>query len=295
MLHKLIFALLALLLAWAPVNAAEQKAGAPAGRAAIPERKKSPYLGAIVVDAFSGRVLAEESADEPGYPASVLKIMDLMVILDRVQAGSVKLGDSVQITRDVAGIGGSQVWLDPREKFSVEDLLYALMVQSANDAAVALAIHVGGSKEGFVALMNEKARALGMKNTEFHSVHGLPPSAGQQVDRTTARDLATLGRALVLQHPEALKYTATKEKSFREGPKPTVLYTHNHLLTSYAGCDGLKTGYIKAGGYSIVATAARNNQRVVCAILGSEGMLGRERDAKAAELMNKAFGALSSK
>lgn len=265
-----------------------------AGRADIPERKQSPCLGAIVIDAHSGRVLVEENPDVQGYPASVLKIMDLMIILDRVRAGTVKLDEPVQVTAEVAKIGGSQVWLDPREKFSVENLLYALMVQSANDAAVALAVHVAGSKEAFVELMNAKARALGMKNTTFHSVHGLPPSAGQNVDVTTPRDLATLGRALVLQHPDALKYTATKEKSFREGPKPTILYTHNHLLTSYAGCDGLKTGYIKAGGYSIVTTATRNNHRVVCAVMGSAGNLGRERDAKAAELMNKGFAALAA-
>ena len=267
-------------------------AAASSGRAEIPDRKREPYLGAVVIDAHSGKVLVEDGPDEKGYPASVLKVMDLLVILDRVQAGAVKLSDEVKIPAEAAKTGGSQVWLDPRETFTVEDLLYALMVQSANDAAVALAVHVAGSKEGFVKLMNEKALALGMKSTVFQSVHGLPPSAGQEVDVTTPRDLAVLARALILQHPEALTYTSTKERTFRpNAPKPVAMTNHNKLLWSLNGCDGLKTGYIKAGGYSIIATSSRGGHRVICAIMGSPGLYGRDRDKHAAELMNRAFGA----
>lgn len=262
------------------------------GRAAIPDRVREPYLGAIAIDAHSGKVLVEDRPDEKGYPASVLKIMDLMIILDKVQAGTVKLSDTVKVPAEAAKVGGSQVWLDPRESFTVEDLIYALMVQSANDAAVALALHISGSKEGFVELMNEKARSLGMTATVFHSVHGLPPAAGQEVDVTTPRDLATLARALVLQHPEALKYTSTQKRNFREGTKPMEMINHNKLLFSYAGCDGFKTGYIKAGGYSIVSTATRGGHRVIVAIMGSPGLYGRDRDKHAAEMMTKAFGAL---
>jgi D-alanyl-D-alanine carboxypeptidase (penicillin-binding protein 5/6) len=175
--------------------------------------------------------------------------------------------------------------------FSVDDLLYALMVQSANDAAVALAEKVAGSTEAFVALMNQRAAELGMTSTVFHSVHGLPPGAGQQPDVTTARDFARLSREL-LKHPEALRYTSTRERPFRPnaGDKTVVMRTHNHLLGDVPGCDGLKTGYIAAAGYSISATAARNQQRVITVVLDSADR--KRRDAKAAELIAKGFSSL---
>jgi D-alanyl-D-alanine carboxypeptidase (penicillin-binding protein 5/6) len=267
-------------------------ADVPSGRASIPDRKREPYLGAIAIDAHSGKVLVEDRPDEKGYPASVLKIMDLMIVLDKVKDGTLQLSETVKVPAEAAKTGGSQVWLDPRETFTVEELVYALMVQSANDAAVALAVHVGGSKEGFIELMNAKAKALGMSATRFNSVHGLPPAAGQEADITTARDLATLARALVLQHPEALRYTSTQKRNFREGAKAVEMINHNKLLFSYEGCDGFKTGYIKAGGYATVTTATRGGRRVIVAIMGSPGLYGRDRDKHAAAMMTKAFGAL---
>jgi serine-type D-Ala-D-Ala carboxypeptidase (penicillin-binding protein 5/6) len=150
-----------------------------------------------------------------------------------------------------------------------------------------------------VELMNEKAKALGMKCTKFCSVHGLPPAAGQEVDMTTPRDLAILARALILQHPEALKYTATKARTFRpekdEKTGKMNLTSHNHLLEQLAGCDGMKTGYIKAGGYSNVITASRNGHRVITVGMGSGPQIdfGRLRDMKAAEITNRAFAALA--
>lgn len=258
---------------------------APSGRAEIPDKSRTPYLGAIAVDAASGIALAEDAADAQGYPASVLKIMGLYVILEKVDKGQLRLDDMVMATAEAANTGGSQVYLKEKEKFTVDELLYALMVQSANDAAVALAIHVGGSKDGFVQMMNEKATELGLKNTRFNSVHGLPPSAGQLPDTTTARDLATLARALITRHPSALKYTGTKKKGFRNDT--FGMQNHNPLLETYQGCDGLKTGYYRLAGFSIVATASRNNQRAIVVILGSADR--KIRDAKAAELLNRAF------
>ncbi|MCL1979572.1 MAG: serine hydrolase, partial [Proteobacteria bacterium] len=158
-----------------------------AARAQVKTLAQEPYASALLIEADSGKVLFEANADAKLYPASMLKLMDLYVILQRIEQGSLRLDEMVQVTVEAAKTGGSQVYLDPREQFTVEDLLYALMVQSANDAAVALATHVAGSKEGFVALMNQKAQELGMKNTKFHSVHGLPPSEGQEPDVTTAR------------------------------------------------------------------------------------------------------------
>lgn len=293
---KMILVVVAAVAAAVFTVSAQQKAAS--GRAEIASRVKSPYLGAVAVDGHSGKVLVDDSADVQGYPASVLKLMDLYVILDRVQQGKLRLDEPVKVTREAAGTGGSQVYLEEGEQFSVDELLYALMVQSANDAAVALAIHVGGSKEGFVALMNEKAQALGMKNTKFSSVHGLPPATGQQVDLTTPRDLAVLARALILQFPDALKYTSTKSRTFRpdksEKDGRMNLTSHNKLLDSLAGCDGLKTGYFKAGGYSTVVTASRDGRRVITVVLGSgpEIDYGRLRDKKAAELTEKAFTAM---
>ncbi len=280
----------------APVRAPETKpartpAAVPAaaqatksGRAPVASLSKDPYLAALVIEADSGKVLFEDNADGKVYPASVLKLMDLYVILDRIEKGELRLDDMVQVTPESFKTGGSQVYLDPKEQFPVEELLYALMVQSANDAAVALATHVAGSKEGFVALMNQKAQELGMTNSTFHSVHGLPPAEGQQPDVTTARDLAILCRALA-QKPETFKYTGTQSRGFRD--EKFVMHNHNKLLGQVAGCDGFKTGYYQAAGFSIAATAKKGGVRIITLVMGSKDR--KVRDAKAAELLAKGF------
>jgi serine-type D-Ala-D-Ala carboxypeptidase (penicillin-binding protein 5/6) len=255
-----------------------------AGRAHVTSIAKDPYLSALVVDADTGKVLFADHAEVAAYPASVLKLMNLLVILDRIKAGSLRLDEMVPVTTEAAKTGGSQVYLDPKEQFSIEELLYALMVQSANDAAVALASHVAGSKEGFVALMNQKAAELGMKNTRFYSVHGLPPSEGQKPDVTTAYDLSILCRELA-KRPEALKYTGTKERGFREGK--FIMRNHNHLLGAIEGCDGFKTGFFEAAGFSIAVTAKRSGVRIIAIVMGSSNR--KIRDAKASELLAKGF------
>ena len=253
-------------------------------RAKIDTLSADPYLSALVIDADSGKILVDEHSDTVAYPASVLKLMVLYVILDRIEQGSLRLDEMVRVTSEASKMGGSQVYLDPKEQFSVEDLLYALIIQSANDAAVALASHVAGSKDGFVAMMNEKAKELGMNSTTFYSVHGLPPSEGQQPDRTTARDLAMLARELA-KNPEVFKYTGTRERNFRDGE--FIMRTHNKLLATVDGCDGFKTGYFKAAGFSIIATAKRNGVRIIAVVLGS---LDRKvRDAKTSELIAIGF------
>ncbi|HZI33876.1 MAG TPA: D-alanyl-D-alanine carboxypeptidase, partial [Candidatus Binatia bacterium] len=161
------------------------------------------------------------------------------------------------------------------------------------DAAVALAEKVAGSTEAFVELMNQKARQLGMNNTVFHSVHGLPPARGQEHDVTTARDFSILCREIV-RHPEALKYTSTREKAFRQNVpnRMVTMRTHNHLLGHVEGCDGLKTGYFAQAGFSIAVTAARHGQRVIVVILDSPDL--KTRDHNAAELVAKGFAALGA-
>ena len=274
-MQRFVLCLLILLLAAAPVWAA---------RNPIPPINKSPYVSALVVDADTGNVLFEDNADARVYPASVLKLMVLYVLLDRLDQGLLKLDEMVPVTVEAYKTGGSQVYLDPKEQFTVEELLYALMVQSANDAAVALASHVAGSKEGFVALMNQKAEALGMKNTHFHSVHGLPPSEGQEPDVTTARDLAILCRELA-KRPDTFKYTGTRSRGFRNDT--FMMYNHNKLLTQVPGSDGFKTGYYQAAGFSIAATAKRGGVRIISLVMGSADR--KERDAKAMELLGKGF------
>lgn len=250
---------------------------------------QDPYLSALALDADTGKVFFESNSTAPAWPASVLKSMTLAVVLDQVKKGRIKLSDMVQVTPKAASMGGSQVYLDPKESFSVEDLLYALMVQSANDAAVALAIHVAGTTNAFVEMMNLKARELGMTHSHFHSVHGLPPSQGQEVDVTTAKDLALLAQYLV-KDPLALKLASTNEKDFRNGE--FIMRNHNNLLDNMPECDGLKTGYFKAAGYSIIATAHRDGKRVIAIVLGSSKRL--TRDARARELLQRGLATLRS-
>ncbi|MBU1564773.1 MAG: D-alanyl-D-alanine carboxypeptidase [Proteobacteria bacterium] len=261
-----------------------------AARAKVTSIAKDPYVSALVIDADTGKVLFSDQPDAMVYPASVLKLMNLLVILKHIEQGKIKLTDMVQITKEAAKIGGSQVYLDPKEQFSVEDLIYALAVQSANDAAVALAGHIAGSKEGFIALMNKQAAELGMKATRFHSVHGLPPSEGQKPDETTAGDLAILCRELA-KRPDALKYTGTKERSFRDNK--FMMRNHNHLLGAVDGCDGFKTGYYEAAGFSIAATAKRGGVRIIAIVMGSKNR--KVRDAKTSELLAKGFSLLPPK
>jgi D-alanyl-D-alanine carboxypeptidase (penicillin-binding protein 5/6) len=282
----------------APDSTKTQKAAPkkPAKTTPAPARtsiSKNPYIGAIAIDADTGRVLAEDKADAQGYPASMLKLMDLFLLLEKMQRGEIALQDQVTVSARAAKTGGSQVWLAEKEVFSIEDLVFALMIQSANDAAVALAEKAAGSTEAFVVLMNQKARALGMTQTTFQSVHGLPPGAGQQPDRTTARDFAILCRELVLKHPETLRYTSTRERDFRAAlpDKKVIMRTHNHLLTQVQGCDGLKTGYFANAGFSVAVTATRKGQRVIAIVLGSSDR--KVRDAKAAEFIQRGFAALA--
>jgi D-alanyl-D-alanine carboxypeptidase (penicillin-binding protein 5/6) len=243
-----------------------------------------PYRGAIVINAADGTVLFEDNADAIGYPASVLKLMTLLLVLEKVDAGALRLGERVKISAEASRMGGSQVYLKQGETFTIDDLLDAMIIQSANDAAVALAQHVAGSREAFVRMMNQKAAELGMRNTRFISEHGLPPGADKTPDVTTARDLARLGRAL-LAYPAVFRYTAIKERGFRNDS--FIMRNHNNLLGEVDGVDGFKTGYFRAAGYSILATAQRNGVRIIAAVLGSASR--QLRDQKTRELLAAGF------
>jgi len=189
------------------------------------------------------------------------------VVLERVEKGGLHLTDKITVSRDASKMGGSQVFLKAGETFTLEELMKATMVASANDAAYAIGEHLAGSKEGFVALMNEKAKELKMADTEFHSLHGLPPSKGDQDDLTSCSDLAVLARELISKYPKLLEWTSIQNDRFRDGT--FVLNNHNKLLSKMAGMDGLKTGYYVEAGYNVVATAKKNDLRLIVVVMGS--------------------------
>lgn len=274
-MHLLPVSALILLLLWCAATSA----------AALEIISRNPYSGAIVIDAATGKVLFEDNADTKGYPASITKLMVLLVILEAVEARRLTLDEPVTVTAQASRIGGSQVYLRDGEVFPVEELLYALVVQSANDAATALAIHYAGSKAAFVDLMNKRAQEIGMGDTVFRSVHGLPPGRGQLPDISTPRDIAKLCREL-LKEPGALKYTSTRKRLLRANTaEPFMMKNHNRLLGRIEGCDGLKTGYFRAAGFSIAATATKRDQRAIAVVIGSSN--GRVRDVKAKEMLAK--------
>ncbi|MFA6172086.1 MAG: serine hydrolase [Kiritimatiellales bacterium] len=277
----------------AKTSPAKKKTAAPA--AAAPAKKtantisRDPYYSAVVIDSSTGQILQEDHASAAAYPASMVKLMNFFIIFDDVKAGKLLLDEPVTVTREVSQIGGRQVWLKEGEVFPFEELVYAMMIHSANDAAAALAIRVSGSRDAHVARMNEKARGLGLRNTVFHSVHGLPPGQGQELDKSSALDMALMAKALLAAHPEILKYTCIPTRTFRE-TNPVQLTSSNKLLGNLSGCDGLKTGYFYEAGFSITAAAEREGRRVIAVVMGSKDK--NVRDAKAAELIEKGFARL---
>ena len=253
---------------------------------AIETRSNDPYYSAVILEAGSGRVLWEDHAGAEAYPASMTKLMNVFVVLDDIAAGKILIDEPVQIDRATAQIGGRQVWLREGEIFPLEELMYATLIHSANDAATALAIRVSGSKAAHAERMNAKAREIGLTSSFFHNVHGLPPGPGQLPDVSTALDMAKLADALLKAHPEILKYTSQSFRDFREGT-PVRLTSSNKLLRNVEGCDGLKTGYFRDGGFSITATAERNGVRIIAVVMGCKSADTRNQWAE--RLLERGF------
>ena len=251
------------------------------------------YKGAIIMDAATGNVLFEDNADEVSPPASMTKLMTFAVLTDKLRSGSLTLQTPVRISVADSKIGGTQVFLDPRETFPVEELIYAMMIQSANDAAHALSRAAAGSPDAFVELMNAKARELGMTHTTFRTPHGLPPTSRKIADGdlTTPRDFALLSRYLLLK-TDVLKYTSVRRRPFGSPPRPQPIdmVNHDNLLGRVAGVDGLKTGFTNGAGFCLSATALRNNRRIIVVTMGGASI--KARDLKVEELLDRGFAAL---
>ena len=265
------------------VEAAQHARSAPKQKAE--QVNGGAYRSAILVEAGSGEVLFEKDSHHPAPPASMTKMMLMLIVAERVRGGSLHWDDPITTSAWASKIGGSQVYLKQGEVFPLEEMMQAIVIHSANDASVAVAEAVAGSSEAFVELMNERAKALGMRDTTYRSVHGLPPGKGQQPDMTTAADLAILARELV-KYPEILKWSGTKEAPFRQG-RMTLTNT-NRLVRETNWVDGLKTGYYREAGFNVTATAKRDDMRLIAVVMGDEDK--RDCFAQAAKLLSKGLG-----
>jgi D-alanyl-D-alanine carboxypeptidase (penicillin-binding protein 5/6) len=268
------------------------------GSAAASAAPRPAYRGAIVVDVATNQTLFAENADEVSPPASMTKLMTFAVLDDRIRSGEFSLQTPITITPDDAREAqlrdSTNVALKAREVFPVEELIYAMMIQSANDAAYAVAEAVGrGSVPAFVGMMNAKARSLGMTRTVFRTPNGLPVRSHRIADGdlTTPRDFSVLCRYLLL-HTDILKYTSVRQRYFGEGRRMPAfpMTNHNHLLGKIAGVDGLKTGFTFGAGYCLAATAQRGGRRILVVLMDSPDT--RSRDLKVAELIERGFDTL---
>ena len=262
------------------------------------EHRRSPYVGAIAIEAPSGRVLLSDNATRECYPASCTKLMTARLLLKAMKAGRVRRDERLAQSRVSAAEQPSKIDLLPGETIGVDDALTALMLKSANDVAVIIAERLAGSVQEFAKVMNAEAKALGMLDTVFVSPNGLPPPPGSKrgFDRSTAVDLATLANAMLKEQPEILSYTrrASATVPGRKGA-PLTLQNHNKFLwkkgVKMAEVDGLKTGYIDAGGSSIVLTGTRRGKRAIVVVVGSS--TSAEREAAAGRMLQDALGAIA--
>jgi D-alanyl-D-alanine carboxypeptidase len=233
----------------------------------------------IVIDAETGAVLSEQNADQRNYPASLTKMMTLYMVFDALERHQLTLKQPVAVSRRAAGQAPSRLGLRPGQTITVEQVILALVTKSANDAAAAIAETLGGTESQFAQMMTRRARALGMSSTTFRNASGLPDP--RQV--TTARDMATLSRALWRDFPQYYPYFSRDRFTYRG----RVIANHNNLLRSYAGADGIKTGYIRASGYNLAASAVRDGRRVIGVVLG--GKSPSQRNQRMAALLDRGF------
>ncbi|HHV64796.1 MAG TPA: D-alanyl-D-alanine carboxypeptidase [Peptococcaceae bacterium] len=227
---------------------------------------------AILMEATTGKILYEKDPRKELPPASVTKLMTLLVAAEAIEAGKVKLTDIVTASERASSLGGSQIWLEPGEQFTLEEMLIAIAVGSANDCCVAVAEHIYGTHEEFVAKMNEKAKELGLKNTNFVNSYGLPAKGHY----SSAYDLAVIGRE-ALKYPLITKLTSIKEYDLRNGE--FKLWNTNKLLWWYEGTDGFKTGWTQEAKYCLASTVERNGLRLICVVMAVPEVRGHFQES----------------
>ena len=216
---------------------------------------------ACLIEQNSGLIIYDYNMHEKLRPASVTKIMSLLLIMEALDSGKIQLTDKIPCTEDAAKMGGSQIWLDVRETLTVEEMLKAICVVSANDCVVAMADYLEGSQDAFVKKMNQKAQELGMNDTTFKNCHGIDEDG----HLTSAYDIAIMSRELLINHPSITKYTTIWMDSLRDG-KSSLVNT-NKLVRNYNGCTGLKTGSTSIALYNLSASATRNNLSLIAVVL----------------------------
>lgn len=235
----------------------------------------------ILMEMSTGRVIYENNADEKAYPASVTKIMTLLLIMEAIDSGKISYEDKVVCSENAASMGGSQIWFKVGEELTVDEALKCICVVSANDVCIAMAELIGGNEENFVKMMNDKARELGMTGTNFVNAHGIDDPNHY----TTARDIAIMSRELMVNHPNITKYTTIWMDSIRGGT--FELSNTNKLIKYYDGATGLKTGYTSTAMYNLSATATKNDMSLVAVVLTAPSSNIRNEEAK--QLLNYGF------
>ena len=248
--------LLAILIVWAALPAASAEEAEYAGKSWL------------LMDAATGTVLASHNEREPLAPASVTKIMTLLLIMEAIDSGQIGWEDSVTASASAAAKGGSQVYLKAGETMTVSDMVKSIAVSSANDCACAMAEHLCGSETAFVTRMNERAAQLGMEDTHFVNCTGLDDGPDADEHKTSARDIALMSRELLVNHPDIKQYTTVWMDSIRDGA--FGLSNTNKLVRFYPDCTGLKTGFTASAGYCLSASASREGMELIAVVLGAE-------------------------
>lgn len=245
-----------------------------------------PCRGALLMDQDTGTVLYEKEPDTPMPIASITKVMTLLLTFEALEMGKIHLEDKVPVSEHSYSMGGSQIWLEPGEEFTLDEMIKAICVSSANDAAVAVAEYVGGSEGAFVEMMNQKAQQLGLTNTHFANACGLDA----QGHLSTARDVALLSREILLRYPQVTHYTSIWMDTLRGGQ--THLLNTNKLLKRYQGTTGLKTGTTGGAGVCITASATRDGLSLIAVVLGSPS--AKDRFDAAITLLDYGFANFES-
>lgn len=242
---------------------------------------------AILIEQNSGQILYGYNVHEKLHPASVTKVMSLLLIMEALDSGKISLDTQIPCSTNAASMGGSQIWLDPRETLSVNDMLKAIAVVSANDCVVALAEYLGGTEEGFVQMMNDKAKELGMNDTTFKNCHGLD----EDDHLTSAYDIALMSRELLTKHPKITEYTTIWTDTLRDGK--SALSNTNKLVRNYAGCTGLKTGSTSLALYNLSASATRDELSLIAVVM--KAPTAAKRFSNATSLLDYGFNNFSYK